>query len=134
MDKHSVSTLTPPPTRAVAQRGDDVRALVVYLWAGCDQTALWSMLGFHIAGFPLFSPDRDTDHHACTVYFWLYLANAESLRRVADKACLEIYNDEETIFDPYCQAMRACLACWGYAPLRDKNICSADAHTRGQFI
>jgi hypothetical protein len=43
-----------------AQRGDDVRAEFSCLWVGRDQAALWSVLGSHIADFPLFSPDRET--------------------------------------------------------------------------
>ena len=52
----------PPLRRAPvrAQRGDDVRAEFSCIWVGRDQAALWSVLGSHIADFPLFSPDRET--------------------------------------------------------------------------
>ena len=49
----------PSDARAVrALRGDDARAERC-LWAGRDQTTLWSVFGLHIADFPLFSPDRE---------------------------------------------------------------------------
>ena len=47
-------TYLPSDSRAIrARRGDDVRAECC-LRVGCYETALRSLLGFHVADFPLF--------------------------------------------------------------------------------
>ena len=50
-----------------------------YLWVGYDQTALRSVVGFHIAKFPLFLPDRETSRPRQRYNFGSRLADATSL-------------------------------------------------------
>ena len=51
--------LLPFQVRVRAHRGNNVHAECC-TWTGCDQMALWSVLGWHVADFPLFSPIRET--------------------------------------------------------------------------
>ena len=49
------------------------------LWVGYDQTALRSVVGFHIADIPLFLPDRETSRPRLRHHFGSRLAGPTSL-------------------------------------------------------
>ena len=57
--------------RAVrARRGDHVKAERC-LRAGCEKTALRSVLGFHVVDFPLVLPDRETSRPRPESTIWV---------------------------------------------------------------
>jgi hypothetical protein len=83
--------LAPFQGRVRARRGNDVRA------ERCprvrrDQTALWSVLGLHIANFPMFSPIRETTHPPKNTVFALarprdVLVQSSATRDLAHGPC-----------------------------------------------